>query len=514
MRRVFILPLLSLALATGARAQDAEPTSAEEANASPARPVKLSELLAIAVRQNPTLELTAVDIAIAEADVIAAKGLDDWLLFGNLGVNQFHNETVAGEPFQTTDSRSINAGLGVSRGLSTGGTLSVSASSTYAERDFQIIDPNDPLSGDLIDSSSGTLSGGVSINYEQPLLRGFGSKVARIAQRQAAVGKDIATIAREVAAIDVVRQIIDAYWELAYATEVLAIRRNSVELALEQLRITDAAIKGGAAAPTARLAVEQAIAVREEAVLLAEVEWSERSLELRRLVGLEIGPGEINLRAVDELEIAERKFDLDKVLARAFERNPTLALYGLQEKGALLEVEIAVDGVRPNLDLQIEGGPTGSSDEPGETFNQIGTFKAYTASATLVYTQVLGNNAAEGREMRARANVRKVKLSYEEARQEIAVSVVRAVNLVRAARKRITVSKKAIELAEQNVEVERKRFLAGRATNFDVLQRLDELQQAQLNHARAQVDYRKAIVLVESLTGDLLGGYGIDVQRD
>jgi len=76
----------------------------------------------------------------------------------------------------------------------------------------------------------------------------------------------------------------------------------------------------------------------------------------------------------------------------------------------------------------------------------------------------------------------------------------------------MSLSERVIQLAEKNVEAETRRFGLGRATNFDVLQRQDELQQAQLRRARAQVDYLNATAALDALTGVILKRYGITLN--
>ena len=70
------------------------------------------------------------------------------------------------------------------------------------------------------------------------------------------------------------------------------ISRSALELDLarERLRRTQIGMTGGGLANTELLAVEEAIATREEDVLAAEVALVEQSMVLRRPVGMEIGP--------------------------------------------------------------------------------------------------------------------------------------------------------------------------------------------------------------------------------
>src|SRR5262245_39512844 len=55
-------------------------TSAEAAQARPARGMTLRAVLDAVVQQNPTLARSTTDVATAEADVLASMGVDDWML--------------------------------------------------------------------------------------------------------------------------------------------------------------------------------------------------------------------------------------------------------------------------------------------------------------------------------------------------------------------------------------------------------------------------------------------------
>ena len=83
------------------------------------------------------------------------------------------------------------------------------------------------------------------------------------------------------------------------------------------------------------------------------------------------------------------------------------------------------------------------------------------------------------------------------------------VALIRAANQRVELATRAIALAKKNIVVEQARFDLGKSTNFDVLLRQDELRQAQLRLAQAQVDWHKAQAVIAALTGTILDDYGI-----
>src|SRR6185369_11659481 len=96
-----------------------------------------------------------------------------------------------------------------------------------------------------------------------------------------------------------------------------------------------------------------------------------------------------------------------------------------------------------------------------------------------------------------------------DARARLAVRATRAVQRAKAAVASIALGDLAIGLAEQNVTAEQKRFELGKSTNFDVLRRQEELEQARLRHAAAIADYLTARADLDGLTGAILGRFGI-----
>lgn len=495
-----------LALQAGASGQ-----TAEQANRARAQGISLGGAIEVAVRKSPDLARTKVDRAIADAETVQASGLDDWVITASGTWLSSRAGEVDGAPFQTLGTDNVSGTGALTRGLRSGGTVGLHADAGFTRNEFGVltVDAMDPsmVTNERFKTKATNL--GLAASISQPLLRGRGERIARATQRRAVISRDRATLSRQSSAITMIQNIVSAYWELAYAARELEIRQSSVKLATEQLRITKAAKEVGSKAASDVRAIEHGIAVREQAVLQAKINLSERSLELRRLAGLPIGVGNIDLASTDALRPTKRTLDLDEALRLAKQRNPRLALVRLSAKSATIDEELARDATRASLEISGRIGPTGNATKAGDAFTQFATFDSFTATATLSYRQTLKNRAARGALKRTRLLRRKLRLDLAVSEREIAVQVVRAVNLVRLARMRIEVADKAIKLAEKNHADEKIRFGGNEATNFDVLQRLDEIQKAKLDHARAVVDYLKSLGNVDALTGELLNRYGV-----
>jgi outer membrane protein TolC len=83
---------------------------------------------------------------------------------------------------------------------------------------------------------------------------------------------------------------------------------------------------------------------------------------------------------------------------------------------------------------------------------------------------------------------------------------------VRAARKRTEVVRKAIDLAQANLDAELALFRADKSSNVLVFERQTELDEARLLESRAAADYQIALADLDYLTGSLLDRHGVEVN--
>lgn len=454
-----------------------------------ARTTTLGPVLKAAIDRESNLERATVDVRLAEAGVLEAAGLDDWFLRATA---VWSSQRLAQFDAQVD---SLDIGASLSRSLSTGGSVSVSGETGFSDTVFP--------------GGERTYNDTVTAALQQPLLRGRGKRFARAGQEQARLERDVASLNRRTMAIQVVNNVLVAYWELAMAWQNWEIQKNSLELALEQLRQTQASVNAGAVAPTEILAVERSIAARQQELLGAEVAITERSLALRVLTGMEIGPDEINLWVESSMNVAPQAFDAKALMARVFERSPELAAYRVQAQSLAVGVAVADNNLEPVLNLDVSIGPTGSGDNPGDALVNMAKFEGVTFRAGVTFEHTFGQRTAKGQRERAQELLKQQNLVESTAKARIVRDLIAAVKQAEAAQKRVEIGLRVIALAEKNVEAEEARFELGRATNFDVLQRQEELKQAQLSYARATVDYLLAVTTIDALTGDLLDKFGV-----
>jgi len=346
----------------------------------------------------------------------------------------------------------------------------------------------------------------------QPLLRNRGRDLYDATEKKATLARDAQVLGKRLAAIQTVQTVVSAYWDLVLAEKQVAITQQSLDLAQERLRVTELGTAGGKVAHAEIPAVQQIIATREEDVLNGELAVLNASIALRRAAGLPIGAGELGLRADTDLDTRDAAWDLGKLIERAYQASPELAQLDKTRASETIDIEVTENGLLPQLDAALTLGPTGQDTTFGAAAKDLVLLKQISVSGTLTYTQSLHQYDVRGRARELRLQREKLAVTAFDLKAQIAQTMARAVAQLELAKRRLVLSKRAIDLANQNIQIETDRFNLGKSTNFDVLNRLEELRQAELRSAQAMVDWHKGQTVVMALTGDLLPTYGISIE--
>jgi outer membrane protein TolC len=467
------------------------------------REVALTDVVAVAVRQSPDLARARIDVDAARAQLVRAQGSQDTHLGAQAQVNLYR----AGATDPVVDSELDNVNLSATRALPTGGTLGVILS---GQRESQAGFKSDPATGNPIPTIFNLYSTGLGLRLTQPLLRGAGSEAFEAPIHQAERQRDAAALTSEARARDLLVSLSQGYWQVAFAWRQLEVRRISLDLAHQQLAYTQGAIRAEKVPRSELLAVQQAIATRQQDVIAGEQDLYERSLALRQLAGLEIGADAI---AIKTEALPDRITPIDPQIApvvrEAFEHSAELAAAVATRHAAEIAAAAADNAARSRLDLEVSGGPTGVNASAGGALSSAVHHPTFSVLAGLTGDHAIEQRTERGGQAAARAALMSARIAERDAQARLAVRVTRAVQRTRAAIASVALGDQAIDLAEQNVAAEQKRFELGKSTNFDVLRRQDELEQARLRKASAVADYLAARAELDGLSGAILPRYHI-----
>lgn len=491
--------------------------------------LELSRVLEEAATSNYDLAIADEDIRIAEATILQALGAYDVFLTAEL------NGSIAETPQRGSQfafslaTRTIGGSVGFQRKLETGGQVSlmIEANRTLTDQ---------PINFFNAEQGAFTLSSyqfRPTLTITHPLLKGAGLKVNRAEINKAKIATSQAEAARLSSAQDRARDVISAYWDVLFAHRDLENKQRSVELAKRQLERTKALVSAGRLSPVDVKAVEQALALRESEVLGAENALLDTSLTLRTLMGQEFADRDVLgvLPATDPVVKPRTVVTRDEI-ERALQTNPQVRQLELALASRRIDELVAANQRLPQLDVSgsfvpqgrsVDSAPDPNTGDPGEQgswpeafrniFNeditQDGLLADWTLSGSVTLTWDVQNRGPKGAHERAKAEIRKAQTQLKQVRQQVSSGVIRAANGLRTTGKQIEVAEISLELALENLEAEQARFEVGRATNFNVLERLDEVDQAAAQALNAQIQYLKSLAQLQALTGEILPAYGL-----
>jgi outer membrane protein TolC len=233
--------------------------------------------------------------------------------------------------------------------------------------------------------------------------------------------------------------------------------------------------------------------------------------------------------------VKPRLVDTKQEVDKALSNNPQVRQLQLGIASRRIDEMVAANQRLPQLDVSGSFTPQGRSadavanaqtGDPGsqgswpEAFRNIfsdnvagdGLLADWSVQGSITLTWDIRNRTAKANHEAAKLQIKKAEIQLEQARQQVSSGVIRAANALRTAAKVMEVSEISLDLSKENLEAEQARFNVGRSTNYDVLQRLDEVDQAEANALNAQIAYLKALVQLQSLNGEILPAYGLDVR--
>lgn len=504
--------------------------------------VKLDDLIEVAVRLSPALARSKNDRLVARGQAEASRLNQEWAVTTQAQVERFAvGPEVQVGAFQVVAENKLLASLGFGRNLPTGGNFGLEISVQRSNKEFEIPSGLGKLlskkgSGDQTlaqlaqqaedQATQAQLDNGVNIvdettvhqaqakiTFKQPLARGFGSDVALADQKKADLGAAQATIKTQFEAEQLVRDVVTAYWQLAYASYEVDRRAEALEFAREQEKITGALTRSGTNPKTDLDSARYEIALREEALLTAKNEYEKASLDLRKTVGLELDRRDIVLRPVDKFEIEPSDWDIAEVLKAARRGNRQIAQLILEKRAADVDVKVAKNAMAPKVDLSVSGAVFGSGNTPDAALAATGGGAGFQVTGNLTVQFEIGG-AAKGQHDAALAKRQRVEVDQADVQRTIDAEVVHAVHAVKSAQARVALAERAITVSTENVKAERLKFqnAVPGVDNFRVFQRQSELVEANLRRGKAVAEYHIAVAQLQFLGGMLLEQYRVAVR--
>ncbi len=492
-----------------------------------ALPVSLRDLTRIALQNNLDIAISDTNEELYQQKVMQAYGPYDPALTIGLGVQSnkrpntnLTNKSTQGN-FNKTDLANWN--FQFTQNIPTGGGITATYNSSRSDtnQQFALFSPQYNTS--------------LSLQFDQPLNRNFRIDQIRGAIRLANLDTKLNDSQFKQMVTTTIATIQGMYWDLVGAIHNFEITSESVNLARISLENNTKEVEIGVLAPISITEARAAMANNEvnmiaarEAILVAEnnlraVISPDRNAEIWHKV----------IVPTDTPEFQVYKVDLDQAIDTALKNRPELEQYGIQ---------LEENGVNYDLDRNLKkwqvdlvgsvgsvgvAGPQGFDPLTGKPLidpnliggignaNRLlfnGGFLNWFAGFNLQIP--LRNRGLSAQLGELKVQRQQLIMNRKNTEQKIVAQVRNAIQDLEANNQRVDTAKVAVELAQEQLIGETKRFQAGMSQNFLVLQRQADLSTAKGTELQALIAYKKSIIGLQQAMYTLLESNDLEIAKN
>ena len=377
------------------------------------------------------------------------------------------------------------------------------------------------------------LNSNYQIALRQHLAAGFGMLPNRRFIRIAKNNREITDIAFRNQVIATVSQIQNIYWDLVNAYQDMQVKNRSLALAQKTLEDNREQVKLGTLAPIEVARAESDVAARNQDLILAQTQLQLEQLLIKNAVSRTLSDPAIADAAViptDTMDVPDEEpvAPVQDLIADALGHRPELAQARIDLTNRVISRKAAANALLPSVDLVSWYGasalagvqnpqtpaavlPPGSIPTTGysDLFSKFSNSPDYAVGISVQIP--IRNRAAQADQIRSELEYRQAEMRLQQLQNQINIEVRNAQFAVQQDHGRVVAARKARDLAQQNYEIEQKKYLLGASTNYAVLQAQRDWAQAESNLVAATTSYEKSRVQLDQVTGLTLTHLGIDI---
>ena len=468
-------------------------------------PLSVREAVSLSLNHNLDIEVARYQPWIEDQNVLVAAGAFDHVIYAdaNRGRSQTPGFSSLSGALQLEDDTKI-LGAGIRKVLPFGASYDLFYRSDYLKSNNSF----------LLENPVYTQSAGLGLTL--PLLRGWGDTTNTATLLVARNNREISVDSFERTVSDSVFQVITAYWDFVFALETRRVKEQSLEVSRRLLEDNRRKFERGLAS---RLDVTQAdagLAAQQEGLLTAEAAVFNTMDRLKRLVDPALLRQEVLLQPLDEPRGADTALDegaaVERGLELARDARPEFREFKQRKSSADVELARARNDRLPRLDILASGSVTGKEDELYDSVKEAGKLDFYDVEAGLVFEWALEGSASRGAAQRAELEKRRLALQERNLENQVLVEIREAVRAIKTNEKRAEATRRARELAREQLDGELTRNAQGLSTTFRVLDVQEDLVLARTNEIKALIDYHLSRSKYQQVSGVLLTEQGILVK--
>jgi len=302
----------------------------------------------------------------------------------------------------------------------------------------------------------------------------------------------------EEAEADITFQVRTAYLSAQLAIRMLEIAVASRQVVEEHLRQVEAFYRAGTSSEFDLLRARVDLQNRDPAVVQAENAAELAMLELKRLVNI---PAADHIELTSALDPGRVDIDVD-ALAQLLNERP--ALNAAREAVGMAEAAVRVYRAQRWPSLRLIGNMGFQAFPEHVTPPGLDQWREDWSVSLAVSWNPFDGLRTRGQIAEAQAQMRLARVQETQLREGLEVEFAAAIAEYESAQAQLEASRETVSLARRTLELADVRFANGLSTQLEVSDAALLLDEAQVNEARAQHDYARALAHLERLTGGRL----------
>ena len=370
-----------------------------------------------------------------------------------------------------------------------------------------------------------------SLNYTQPLLRGFGTDSQRRQLIVSQINRDLSDVDLRETIANTLADVRSAYWDLVYSYASVAVQQQALDLAERLVRDNRARVEIGTMAPIDVVQAQSEAANRRQSLAQAEQILRTAELTLKRLIvnGTEDDVWDAQIDPVDQPAFEMTPVDVEAAIRTALDTRTDIARTRRQLDINDVTLAYLRNDTLPSLDLvssfQLQGQGGTQRISPflggpalvtipggyGDAINNLVDADFPVWDVRLQLTYPLGQSSEKAAHARARLQVQQTQAQIRQLELQIATEVTNAALQIESIQKRIDAARVARELTEEQLAAEESKFEVGISTNFFVVQAQRDLATAQDSELRAILDYQQALIEFDRVQQTSISRAGISI---
>jgi len=395
---------------------------------------------------------------------------------------------------------------------------------------------NKSASNDQFSTFNPALNATLTFGFTQPLLRDRSPSLVRLPLMIARSQLRRSEYELRNQLMQLIEQAELAYWAVIESRERLRVQEEFLKLREAALKRSQRELELGALSPLEIYRPQQEYATAEIQVTQYRYQLAQREDALRRQMGADLDPEIRKLPIVLTETVSpvmdDKPLDREMLVERALSQRPDLKAYLQTLDVDDLNIRSASNRLKPDLRLTGEYSARGRGGwyyeranvfgqsqivrtVPGgfgDALNQLFGFGLPTYRFGLTLSLPIRDRAAQADLADALVRKKTDSLRARAIEQQIRLEVLNAINQVESAKAGVQQARVALEFAQKDFEAEQKRYDLGVSILYFVLEAQTRLTNAQATLVTQTIAYRRALLNLLRVTGQLLDERGIIVN--